>query len=420
MTGGASTVMNAGSITGSDGVGLEAGGSLTNAAGASIAGQVAGVLFNGGAGTLTNSGSISATAAGGAGADIEGGGSITNNAGASISGTGYGVFITGGSDTVANAGSIAGNRGVDLASGGSLTNAAGASISGTVVGVFSSGGVATITNSGTISTTAAGGAGADIEGGGSITNNPGAAISGSSFGVFISGGGTVTNAGTISGGSYAVDFTSSVTNRLVVDPGAVFIGGVNGGGGTLELAGGAGAIGGIDAGSFNNFQTLVVDAGATWTLNGANTTPTVLDNGTVTIGGSLTASTAIDPSSTGVFQLGSGSTFEVAANLGTQTQIRFLASSELVVDNASSFGINVGTSSYAGPVLQNFISGDTIDLEHFGFAGATLNYDSSTGLLQVSNGGGQVASLSFQASSLGSGIFHVASDGATGVFITHS
>ena len=54
----------------------------------------------------------------------------------------------------------------------------------------------------------------------------------------------MTTAGTISGGSYAVDFTASATNRLVVDPGAVFVGKVtanSGGTNTLELAAGTGA-----------------------------------------------------------------------------------------------------------------------------------------------------------------------------------
>jgi hypothetical protein len=98
----------------------------------------------------------------------------------------------------------------------------------------------------------------------------------------------------------------------------------------------------------------------------------------------------------------------------------FLAGSELMIDKTALFGVNVGSSSYAGPQLQNFAAGDTIDLKDFGFAGAALNYDSSTGMLQLSDSAGQAASLGFQASSLGSGIFHVASDGASGVLITHS
>jgi hypothetical protein len=41
-------------------------------------------------------------------------------------------------------------------------------------------------------------------------------------------------------------------------------------------------------------------------------------------------------------------------------------------------------------------------------------------VLQVSNGASQAASLEFQTSSLGSGIFHDIGDGATGIFLTHS
>ena len=99
--------------------------------------------------------------------------------------------------------------------------------------------------------------------GGTLTNNSGGSITGNSFGVFLSGGATVTNAGTISGGSYAVDFTASATNRLIIDPGAVFVGNVtanSSGTNTLELAGGSGtgSIGGVGT-TFKHFQTLAVD-----------------------------------------------------------------------------------------------------------------------------------------------------------------
>jgi hypothetical protein len=439
-TGTLGTLSNSGSISGAHGVGLEAGGSVTNTASGTISGQSAGVFVTGGAATLSNAGNISATA--GSGADIEGGGSITNLAGATISGSTFGVFLTGGSGTVTNTGSISGatdaidlagggsitnnsggsisgSHGISLAAGGSVTNAASASILGQVDGVFAQGGAATLSNAGSISATA--GTGADIEGGGSVTNLAGATISGSTFGIFLTGGsGTVTNAGTISGATYAIDFAGSATNRLVVDPGAVFVGAVTGGSGTstLELASGTGSIGGVGTGSFNHFQVLAVDAGATWTLNGAN-----ILNGTISIAGSLNVSTAIDPSSTGIFQLGSGATLEVAAATGTQTQINFLSSSqlgnsELIIDNAASFGTNVGTASYAGPQLQDFVTGEKIDLKNFSSAGVTLNYNASTGVLQVSNSANQVASLDFQTASLGSSGFQATGDGANGIFIT--
>ena len=48
---------------------------------------------------------------------------------------------------------------------------------------------------------------------------------------------------------------------------------------------------------------------------------------------------------------------EVAAALGTQTHMNFLGSSELLIDSAASFGVNVGSTSYAGPQLQSFVAG---------------------------------------------------------------
>jgi hypothetical protein len=92
----------------------------------------------------------------------------------------------------------------------------------------------------------------------------------------------------------------------------------------------------------------------------------------------------------------------------------------LVIDNAGSFGTNVGGANYTGPQLQDFLASDTIDLKNFSAAGVTLNFNSANGLLQIANGASQVASLDFQTSTLGSGAFQVASDGHNGVFITHS
>ena len=339
----------------------------------------------------------------------------------------FGIFIEGAGAALANYGSILGatDDGVVLGMGGTVTNAAGASISGPSTGVYVRYRAAgTVTNSGGISANGSGGAGIDLADGGSVTNNSTGSITGSSFGVFLTGGSsTVTNAGTISGGSYAIDFLASATNRLVIDPGAVFVGKVSaasGGTNTLELASGSGtgSISGVGT-SFSHFQTLAVDAGATWALGGANTAATVLNNGTLDITGSLDASTAVDPTSTGLFQLQSGGTLEVAAATGTKTQVNFLGNSELIVDNAATFGTNVGSSSYAGTQLQDFVSGDKIDLKNFSSSGVTFNYNSSTGVLQISNGS-QSASLDFQNSSLGGAFFQAASDGGNGTFITTS
>ena len=95
----------------------------------------------------------------------------------------------------------------------------------------------------------------------------------------------------------------------------------------------------------------------------------------------------------------------------------FQAASQLVVDNAALFGTAIGGTSYLGSQLENFGAGDSIDLHNFSASGATLAYDSSSGLLQLSNGGA-VATLDFQQSTLGSGSFHLAADASGGLSIT--
>ena len=147
---------------------------------------------------------------------------------------------------------------------------------------------------------------------------------------------------------------------------------------------------------------------------------TVRNDGKLELSGGLAVSAAVDPASTGVFILDGGSTLEVAQALGADARISFMTGSELVVDHAALFGENIGTSNYAGSLLQGFRGGATIDVKDFGFAGLTMNYTKGTGLLQLANSAHQAATLDFQNSSFGAGTFHVSGDGASGVLITHS
>ncbi|MDR3473758.1 MAG: Ig-like domain-containing protein [Devosia sp.] len=467
------TVVNDGTIAAVSyhGVDLVVGGSITNAAGAYIYGGSSGVYVGTGAsGTITNAGLISASATSGAGADLEDGGSLTNETTGVIKGVADGVFMTGGASTTTNMGSISALDGVVFEAGGIITNDALASITGQSVGVFIQGGAGTLVNAGIISATASGSTGVDIEAGGSVANNRGGSISGSSFGVFLTGGastitnagsissvnnvaiqlsaggvvgnaaggsisgpgfgvviyggaGTITNAGTISGGVSAARFYGSGANRLIVDPGAVFTGNVIGEAGTntLELAAGTGTIGGISStGTFQGFGTLAVDSGANWTLTGTDAVATVANAGTLAVAGSLDISAAIATTSSGLFLLDSAATLEVAAALGANTQMSFLSASELVVDSFASFGAGVGTAGYTGSLLENFGTLDSIDLKGFGVAGVAANFNSTSGLLQFANSAGQLATLNFNVASLGSGAFHEATDGGTGLLITHS
>jgi Ca2+-binding RTX toxin-like protein len=175
---GPGTVINYGSIIGGNAVALAAGGSVTNAqSAAQIIGQhYAGVNISGGAGTVTNLGTIRSLGPGPA----------------------------------------AGN-GIELSAGGTIVNGSSAD---TAAGIFSP--FSGIQLTGTL--------GATITNFGFIDgfNDPGIRL-------FDSAGDTLVNSGTISGAlsGTAVAFGSG-NDRLIVDPGAKFFGVVTGGGGHDE------------------------------------------------------------------------------------------------------------------------------------------------------------------------------------------
>jgi hypothetical protein len=215
-----------------------------------------------------------------------------------------------------------------------------------------------------------------------------------------------------------------VTSRLVEGAGSTITGVVAGAGAstTIELA--SGKSGSISSG-LSNIGTIAVDAGASWTVTGSYSLPNIVDNGTIVVGSgsSLNIFSALNSASTGIFQLQNSSTLELAAALGHSTQIQFLGTTndKLVIDKASSFGTGVGTASYSGSMLTNFGAGDLIDFKGIASTGLGLNYSATSGDLQLTNSAGAaMATLLFQNSTLGTGVFRSASDGAGGTLITHS
>jgi len=185
-----------------------------------------------------------------------------------VKSTSNGVELSSGG-TVTNFGTIdSGEYGIKLTAGGTVTNGQGGFIQGDYPAAVALWGSGTVTNFGTIYGTYWDGV--ELGAGGSVINfgtiyGPHAAVE--YLGTLA---GTVTNAGTIIGGSsgWAVRFGGG-DDLLVADPGAVFVGKVDGGGGnsTLELAAGAGmgTLPGLGT-SFVNFASVVFDPGAAWTV----------------------------------------------------------------------------------------------------------------------------------------------------------
>ena len=269
------------------------------------------LLFGGlgeSAATVNNFGTIQSSGAAAAGITIEFG-EVTNGGGtdrsALIEGA-SGVDCFSSDDTVNNFGTVealggAGFYGVSMGGGtfanGSVNNST-ALIEG--YGGLSFGGTGEASNFGVIwGQGDAGGAGVLLGGGAGLTNgsasHQGAVIEGY-VGISLSSAGTVTNFGTIIGeGGEAVVFAAA-TDVLNVEAGSAFVGAVDGGGGTLDVASGSETItgalagsgvtisGGISAGAFNDFATVDIGVAATVTLSGSIAVPS-----TVTVSGKLLA-----------------------------------------------------------------------------------------------------------------------------------
>jgi hypothetical protein len=419
------TIDNSGGIAGGQtGKGVQLGSTthyvsnaiLTNRSYGVITGGVAGAsIDNSGTATLTNAGGL--INGGQFGVAISGTGTVTNTVGGQIldagtTGTsGAAIYIYAGQ--VYNAGSIAGRSGIDGFAGGSVTNVSG----GTVVGSTSAGidlaGSGTVVNGGIVIGKSAG---VYLEEGGSISNAAGGTITGG-FGVinygFAGSGGSVTNAGTIIGTTkYAVQFkTGGGSNyRLIVDPGAMFVGTVDVGSGTVELASGgsAGTLYGFGS-TITNFSTLQIDSGADWRLAGdLGATPT--DNqGTVEVGNSntLDIGAPISASSgSGIIEAGSSGTISIAAVAVDSNQTFDFADNTGILELAQ-------PSGFQAPI-QNFAIGNTIDLTSVTATAASWG----SNVLTVTDSGTVVSTLAMPGN-YSAFVFGVSPDsGGTGSDVT--
>ncbi len=263
-------ISNLGSLSGATaGVDLQHGGIVTNGSGqardASITGGRYGVYIGGGIGTVRNLGTVASsfvaettyplnsygyTITGGVGIQLGAGGTVMNGGPfgrlGMVEGGAYGIRIQGGSGFVLNTGTVVGRgaysftgdslsgtgfRGTGvLVNSGSVRNGGGGVASATIIGgsvgvsIVAGGGY--VSNFGTITANSAaveigsyphsiimraGGTGVAFAGSGTVEQVGGAVIAGAEFGVIIAGAGTVSNFGTIVGIGKTTRATQSQT-----------------------------------------------------------------------------------------------------------------------------------------------------------------------------------------------------------------
>jgi hypothetical protein len=306
-----------------------------------------------------------------------------------------GVYATDAA-TIVNYGTVAASEnkiGVFLKAGGTVINGSASDKTALITsGVETEGASSTLSNFGTIQSADPGGGFCVYVGaGGSVTNGSAsdttAVISDSTDDCVVSAAATtVTNFGTISSSTGAAVYFESSAGRLIVEKSAVFVGGLKGGGGTLELAGGndtitglggAGAMTGSTSTNFIGFGTYIVDTGADLTLTGINDLTTgqsltvagaLVNTGTLTgpttpvYGVTLSGGTLTNGSATDTAALITGNRSGVYATVGTTVTIGNFGTIQ-----ATGAGNSVGVNMDGNGRVTNGSAADTTALIEGGF-----------------------------------------------------
>lgn len=358
----AGTVMNAGTITGGT-TGIQSFNTLdiTNALGATISGGTNGILL-GSAVTVTNAGTIEATGVNGFAIKGIPDVTVTDNSG-TIQATkagGIGIFAGGTATVTKNTGTITGAATGISSHNVNVTGNAGA-ISGNT-GIFASG-IATVSNllGGTITGNATGIQAGTLD----LTNAAGATISGGQDG--IRAGGTVTNAGTITGGSRSVELTGDST--LINQAGGTISGAL----GVVVLAG-VGTI--TNAGTINGGLVLNSGGSITNSLGGAISS----DFDGIIVGGAA--------SITNAGKISAGAGFKSVSFLGTGPNVLTLQPGSVLngdVQGSTAVGAtNKLILQGSGQADNNFRNFDTLDVKGNSFW--FLRGNANVGTATVSSG----------------------------------
>ena len=353
---------------------IDAAGTWNAGAGDSIAaGQTLssdGLLVSGN--TLVNAGLIAAS---GYGMEFVGG-RVTNSG--TISAGGLGILGVG-AGTVVNAGLLAATGPEALAmQAGGVSNAAGGRITGASYAGVKLGSAATFSNDATVGGATYG----VVLAGGSLTNQAQGTIAGGAFAVF--GSGTVINAGTIGEGGAAlgaVTLAAGSGNRVVVDPGATFVGAVRGGGSgsTLEFASSAayGTFAWLGA-QYADFQQISIDSAARWVAAGSDSLAagqTLTDGGRLAAVGTFANAGLITGALTGIYY-GGGSFTNTGTILSANVALRGNGGGGAALNEGLVSGAVSGVFETRGSVTN--AAGGTIAGGQAGIAGFGTVVDAGT------------------------------------------
>ena len=400
-----------------------AGGTLETTANTTLDGSTQGPLTISSGSVVTSADNITTTLLG----TIDNAGTLEQIGGNGQSGflsIGGAVTLTGGGTVLLDTIATNGGNATLLGNGNTLTNTNN-TIEGT--GIIGSGNVAVI-NDGVIDATPEGGTSTltintlgafsstgtlEATNGATLALNVGAvAVSGlvsvaASSTLDLTGeltvNGTLSNFGAVSGGGATEVAFGSGTDRLIVGPGATFGGNVVGGGvnSTIELAAGTGA-GTLNAlgTTFTNFGTVIVDAGATWTVDAASSllaTTTFIGDGagsTLVLSGAGTLNLA-NVSNFGTIDLPAGNNTVTVTDKtlsGGAVTINDGASGNNTVSAASDTAASKGKSLtyFAGTGTDHFTGGfenDTVKVSAAAVGGDTLTGGTGTNTLTLTSAG---------------------------------